>query len=176
MALFLLSGVPSRYCAAWLAAGEGPAQRCMASLCVLVSTTRVQLLRPAFGNHFAASLTMPEDIRSKLLYVKQWPDFSLEDDVSRIGDVARICALLSRKPTVGFLIHRSVDLPSYDVEPLLKQLVEQGCVAVFQAGFEPLAVTAGEEGEGAQTLASASAQGSPSGSFLTRLWNKLIAK
>lgn len=76
-----------------------------------------------------------QNMRSQLLYLKRWPDFSKEFELNKIRDVARICALLSRKPTVGFLVHRAVDLPSDVVERLLDRLLLTQSIGVFQVGF-----------------------------------------
>ncbi|WP_343292703.1 hypothetical protein AAHN93_12605 [Vandammella animalimorsus] len=129
-----------------------------------------------------------EDIRSKLLYLKQWPDFSKEYDLVRVGDIARICALLARKPTVGFLVHRSVDMPSHKVEKVLRQLQESGCVDVFQTGRDTLKAqiqTMGEifsdagdvvpDAAAPQEEAAPPAMPTPAGSFLKRLWKKLLS-
>ncbi|THU03672.1 hypothetical protein E9531_05650 [Lampropedia puyangensis] len=135
-----------------------------------------------------------QDIRSRLLYLRQWPDFSSEYDGSRVGDLARICALLSRKPTVGFLVYRSVDLPSYEVEPMLEQLFAAQCIGLFQVGAsvspleEDLAQASGAVSEaGAVSLAqeeipvepestnkAALTSGTPVQSFLKKLWGKLL--
>ncbi|RMX03025.1 hypothetical protein D8I35_17795 [Corticibacter populi] len=133
-----------------------------------------------------------ESVRARLLYIRQWPDFSLQYDISRIGDIARICALLSRKPTVGFLVHRAVDLPSYEVETMLQELFDAGCIGIFQAAPTPSAAAPdgaapalpkqpaapSERAAPAPTVTAADAMrppSSPEGSFLHRLWKKLVA-
>lgn len=123
-----------------------------------------------------------DDIRSKLLYVRQWPDFSAERDLSRIGDLARICALLSRKPTVGFLVHRALDMPSHEVEPLLLHLIDAGAVAVFQTGTEPLTATSEKPSatDGPDIAASPAPEEEQrrgaARTFLQRLWGKLLPR
>ena len=76
-----------------------------------------------------------QNTRSQLLYLKRWPDFSKEFELSQIRDVARICALLSRKPTVGFLVHRAVDLPSVATWQMLDRLLLTQSIGVFQVGI-----------------------------------------
>lgn len=150
-------------------------QRCLAFI------DQVLTLRIAMRPSPAPALSA-DDIRSKLLYVRQWPDFSAERDLSRIGDLARICALLSRKPTVGFLVHRALDMPSYEVEPLVLHLIDTGAVAIFQTGTEPLAATSSTPS--ATNDPNIAASPAPEDgqrqraarTFLQRLWGKLLPR
>lgn len=136
-------------------------------------------------------------MRSQLLYLKRWPDFSKEFELNQIRDVARICALLSRKPTVGFLVHRAVDLPSDAVERLLDRLLLTQSIGVFQIGIalslleEPSLVSpiSFESNEQACTMPAAldnaadsaapkarltdSGQAAPS-SLLKKVWGRLL--
>lgn len=130
-----------------------------------------------------------EDIRSRLLYVKQWPDLSKEPAM-RVGDIARICALLSRKPTVGFFVSREVGIPAGDAEAILNQLHETGCVGIFRTSSDALKAAhsasvavpaphaeadASVPPASAPATSDASAMPSRESSYFKRLWKKLLA-
>ncbi|MGZ5887810.1 MAG: hypothetical protein ACXWKI_12800 [Ramlibacter sp.] len=63
-----------------------------------------------------------------LLHLKSWPNLPrLPDEL--VEPVARICALLWRKPTVGYLIPRVLDLPADQVAHVLRVLQAFGHVS-----------------------------------------------
>lgn len=69
-----------------------------------------------------ASSRRVEVIDQELLRLRGWPNLTrLPPDID-VGLAARICALLGRKPTVGFLVARMLDVPHARVGPLLARL------------------------------------------------------
>lgn len=75
-----------------------------------------------------------ELLDQELLRLRRWPSLTrLPPDVD-VGLVARVCALLARKPTVGFLVARMLDVPHLRVGPLLARLHGAGCIEIVRAG------------------------------------------
>ena len=71
-----------------------------------------------------------QNTRSQLLYLKRWPDFSKEFELSQIRDVARICALLSRKLSAARMIPLVLSAPESDVFKALSMLIRHGHVSI----------------------------------------------
>lgn len=135
-----------------------------------------------------------KELRSQLLYLVSWPDLSQTKDLAEIGNLAKICALLSRKPTVGFMVYRSVDISSADADRILLQLHAQGNIGVFQTGrparqdvhgrdafntsyFVPTRINNPDEQQDSVLPEEPAPAAAPSkeGSFLKKLWKKLIS-
>ncbi|WP_157991479.1 hypothetical protein [Caldimonas tepidiphila] len=113
-----------------------------------------------------------EDFRLGLVYLKSWPAIpDLPEEWA--GPVTRVCALLSHKPTVGFLVSRVLELPEEESRRLLLVLHRFGHLDVLQqrrglaeAAAEPM--PAGDPG-----LAMTPP---PPSAFLGRLWKKLVSR
>lgn len=61
----------------------------------------------------------------KLIHLVKWPQMTLLPQ-NYLVICARVCALLARKPSVPFLIHRRLNLPAQKVETVLLQLHAYG--------------------------------------------------
>lgn len=95
-----------------------------------------------------------------------WPNLSrLPDEL--VVPVTRICALLWRKPTVGFLVSRVLGAPQRETCALLGVLQEFGHVGSPRQDLERAEVTAPER-EGALPLVRAS------NSLVGKLWLRLV--
>jgi hypothetical protein len=106
----------------------------------------------------------------ELLHLRSWPDLPrLPDEL--LAPLTRICALLWRKPTVGYLVARIVDLPARDTAVLLRVLQAFGHVA----GCGPtLAKPGGTAPAAASRVAEEEAEPDPVPSVVTKLWQRLL--
>lgn len=113
----------------------------------------------------------PEDFRLGLVYLKSWPDIpGLPEDIA--ASVTRVCALLSHKPTVGFLVGRVLDLTDDESRRILQVLHRFGHIEVLQR-------KAGAEGGVEMPPAGESGNAVPppaQNAFLGRLWKKLTSR
>ena len=99
--------------------------------------------------HRILSEGTPEAVTWDLFQLVSWPHLNrLPDEL--VEPVTRICALLWRKPTVGFLVSRVLLIPAPQTLAVLALLREQGHVVSPRSGQRP---------------AGASAVGSPSTQF-----------
>lgn len=108
-----------------------------------------------------------EVVDQELLRLRRWPNLTrLPPDVD-VGLAARICGLLGRKPTVGFLVARLLDVPHARVGPLLAGLHAAGYIETAGAAAC------------APTVAAAAADRPPAGvpdrRFIALLW-RLFAR
>jgi hypothetical protein len=73
----------------------------------------------------------------KLIHLVRWPQMSLLPP-NYLAICARVCALLARKPSASFLIHRRLNLPAQKVGTVLLQLHAYGYIATTasQCDFE----------------------------------------
>lgn len=104
-----------------------------------------------------------------LVQLQSWPDLPrLPEEL--LAPVARICALLWRKPTVGYLVARTLGLPPGQVAVLLRALQAFGHVEVVGECAPRLELTDG--------AAAASAQAEPEAasvpSVVAKLWQRLM--
>ena len=109
-------------------------------------------------------------LSTQVLYLVSWP--SLQHLLgSAAPQIARICALLARRPTVGMLIPVILNLPPHIAHPLLETLYADGCIRLAGpcAGPSTPAPAPGTEPEPSQESAR-------DFSFLTRLWQHLVNK
>lgn len=74
-----------------------------------------------------------EDVKRSLIRLGSWPDLSFVSETSQVR-VARICGLLSRKPTVGHLIPRVLGESDEVVLTEVLRLVRIGHLHVVGAG------------------------------------------
>jgi hypothetical protein len=101
----------------------------------------------------------------KMLHLTSWPELRTVPPDCLI-DCARICALLSQIPSVGFLVHRRLALPRDKILPVLQALHARGHLRIV-GGDTPAANPAG-----------ACEPGEPNGTPTRRpsVWEKLFAK
>lgn len=115
----------------------------------------------------------PEEFRLGLVYLKSWPAIpDLPQEMA--APVARVCALLAHKPTVGFLVGRVLELPDEEARRILQVLHRFGHLEVLQRRGVPGAEGAVEPPPAGEA-AIAVAPPAPS-AFLGRLWNKLVSR
>lgn len=101
-----------------------------------------------------------------LIRLHCWPNLSrLPDEL--VVPVTRICALLWRKPTVGFLVWRVLDAPQRETCALLSVLQEFGHVTASRQDSERSEITVPERQE-APHVARAS------NSLVGKLWLRLV--
>lgn len=111
----------------------------------------------------------PVAARYELLRLQSWPDLPrVPEDL--MAPLARICALLWRKPTVAYLVARTLQMPERDTALLLRALRGFGHLAA-----SVLAVPSGAEAD-ADTAAAAqnAAAAAPMPSVLAKLWQRLL--
>lgn len=87
-----------------------------------------------------------EVVDQSLLRLRRWPSLARLPAGIDVGLAARICALLGRKPTVGFLVARLLDVPHSHAGPVLAKLYADGYIEVTRAvtaatGDAPAAAT-----------------------------------
>jgi hypothetical protein len=123
------------------------------------------LLSAAAAANTADRPHRPELLDQDLLRLRRWPNLTrLPADVD-VGLLARICALLGRKPTVGFLVARMLDMPHLRVAPLLARLHAAGCIESVRS----VAPTASEPPPASAPAASTL----PDRRFVALLWRLL---
>jgi hypothetical protein len=100
-----------------------------------------------------------------LLQLSSWPRLTQLPAEADHEMLARVCALLACKPTVGFLVPRILDAPVERVQRSLEALYRDGHVRLV----------AGAAGVSATSGASSDLMSLPSrqASFLRRLWQRL---
>src|SRR5574341_165217 len=76
--------------------------------------------RPATLTHASVKVSLERE----LLQLEAWPPLTRLDPHDDVEGMARVCALLSRKPTVGFLVARTLGLPQERVRAVLRALHE----------------------------------------------------
>jgi hypothetical protein len=74
----------------------------------------------------------PDDLKLVLVRLQSWPDLSGVPEHKQVH-VARICALLSRKPTAGHLIPRVLGQGEGEVMDAVLDLLRAGHVSVASA-------------------------------------------
>lgn len=106
-----------------------------------------------------------EVLDQELLRLRRWPNLTRMPADVDVSLAARVCALLARKATVGFLVARMLDLPHARVAPLLARLRAAGCIEVVRTAA-PMPVSE-------PPPAGPSAQGLPDRRFIALLWRLL---
>jgi hypothetical protein len=115
---------------------------------------------------------------SNLLRLQSWPNLTCMPD--RLTEpLARICALLWRKPTVGYWVPKVMNLPADQTAALMQQLYAQGhlrTVGVPVAGASAAEIWQPEERlSGDAALADGNtAPVTPGGSLIRKLWQRLV--
>jgi len=110
-----------------------------------------------------------DSLERDLLQLRAWPPLTRMGTSNDIECMARVCALLSRKPTVGFLIHRVLELPHRRVHDALQILHASGCVGPARKAQVGVEVTE-------EPVAETAAASVPQESFLSRLWRRLALR
>lgn len=109
-------------------------------------------------------------LNTQVLYLVSWP--SLQHLLgSGAPQIARICALLARRPTVGMLIPVILNLPHHIAHPLLETLYADGYIRLAGAAAVPSAPAPAPKAEPAPSQEPAA-----DFSFLAKLWQHLISK
>ena len=104
-----------------------------------------------------------------LIQLLAWPNLSrLPGEF--VVPVTRICALLWRKPTVGFLVARVLEVPQHETAALLEVMQEFGHVALLRQNIQPVEATVPEQ-DGRLPPESPSGAGV---SLVRKLWLRLI--
>jgi len=113
---------------------------------------------------------MPSDaITRELIQLVSWPNLSrLPDEL--VVPVTRICALLWRKPTVGFLVPRVLEAPVHQTCALLEVLQDFGHVTSL-GGVLGRSEGAPDESD-ADLPAAPPARATPS--LVSKLWQRLV--
>ena len=112
-------------------------------------------------------------LRYGLARLRSWPDLA-QLPIDIVAPVARICALVERKPTAGTLIPLIVDLPKPHAYALLYMLHLQGHIGFsMPGGLSVLDAKALEDAlpDGPQALG----EKAPSASLMGKLWGRLAA-
>lgn len=65
----------------------------------------------------------------RVIHLVKWPQMTLLPH-NYLATTARVCALLARKPSASFLIHRRLNLPAHVVETVLLQLENYGYISI----------------------------------------------
>lgn len=124
-----------------------------------------------------AAVLVDSGLEVNLLYLVHWPEFD-RIDTSSMSLVARICALLSRKPTVGFLIAPILGVAPAQVTPILEQFQAQGLLAAYAPQAEPIENTKEVREESRPAPVEKNSTATPSSeekesTFIARLWRRL---
>lgn len=138
--------------------------------------------RAAYHDHWPAPPDQPA-LGHDLVALNTWPNLPrLPEEL--LAPVARVCALLWRKPTVGYLIPRVLQLPAHQAFTLLKVLQAFGHVTAPGLSVAPgmeatparpphegargeSGLPAGDDWQAANTLQL------DAGSFIGKLWQRL---
>lgn len=83
-------------------------------------------------NNLAIS-EVAEFVSSKLFTLVNWPEMRLVP-ADQLGALARICALLARAPSAGFLVHSRLGLEREEAISLLFSMYTKGHLRVFDSG------------------------------------------
>jgi len=100
----------------------------------------------------------------KVLYLTSWPSMR-ELPPDRLMACARVCALLSLGPSVGFLVHRRLGLPRAAVLPVLEALHADGHLRL-----------AGAEGQQTEATDTSPTEFDRESTRRPNVWTKLLAK
>ena len=133
-----------------------------------VTTVHSGLPRPRdFSGSFLLEELPPDGDRfdeRKVLHLTSWPSMR-ELPPDRLMAFARVCALLSLSPSVGFLVHRRLGLPREAVLPVLHALHADGHLRL-----------AGTEGQAAEATDTSPAELDRESTRRPNVWTKLLAK
>lgn len=70
---------------------------------------------------------MQPEFLYRRVYLRAWPDL-ISEPADQLPAMARICALLNRKPTVASLIPLILDVPKTEVFGALERLRDLSCI------------------------------------------------
>lgn len=101
-------------------------------------------------------------LRPQLLYLVQWPTQEQLPVGLPWPELVRVCALLSRRPSVGFRLPQLLGMDSTSCQQAVLALYRLGCLQVT--------APAAAHGNDEDTLATAPAA---TGTFMQRLWRRL---
>lgn len=102
-------------------------------------------------------------LRPQLLYLVRWPDPASVPASPGWGNVARVCALLGRRQSAGFLVAQLLGMEPARCQQVLLLLWRQGCLQAVAPGV--MAPPAAGMAEAVPVT--------PAGSFIVRLWRRL---
>jgi hypothetical protein len=105
-----------------------------------------------------------DGLEKALLQLSGWPPLTRLPPEADRETVARLCALLACKPTMGFMVGPLLALPLERVRPALATLYRHGCLRMLSVAV--LADAAAEEGPGATVPGDL-----PPDAFISRLRN-----
>jgi hypothetical protein len=118
---------------------------------------------------------LSSEASSELLQLVSWPNVTrLPDEL--VIPVTRICALLWKKPTVGYLVPRILDASPQQTHALLQLLRDMRHVAIHGvsvSGFQPLEEACHDE---TPEPPSAKAKGPSAPSLVSKLWQRLTRR
>lgn len=100
-------------------------------------------------------------LRSQLIHLVRWPEPQHLPADLPWAQVARVCALLSRRPSVGMRVAQLLAIDPQQCQQLLLALQRQGCLQL-----------AAVQGAAAAEPAAAAVL-TPAGGFVQRLWRRL---
>jgi len=119
---------------------------------------------------YSEALKQPADVAlpRELVHLLEWPNLTrVPDDL--VPAVIRVCALLWRKPTVGFLLPRILGLPAEQVGAVVQALQQFGHVRVARSDNAAASAEAASAAEAEVAAAAPSATTSLVGKFWQRL-------
>ena len=127
----------------------------------------------ALNDEFMA--TQGDALKYGVLKLQSWPDLSQVPETAQ-PLAARICALLSRKPSASRLVPLVVSVPESDVYQVMAALVRMGHVAVATTAFTQTGAEAQPESLiAAEVSPSVSKFGFVRKSLIGQLWHKLVS-
>lgn len=110
-----------------------------------------------------------------LIRLQSWPNLT-RLPLELVAPVTQICALLWRKPAVGFLIPRVLDADAMQVRALLGVLQGFGHIKVSRTVLSPQPVASPDAGE--DSHGAGGSQGDdmarPAGTLVGKLWRRLV--
>lgn len=123
--------------------------------------------------HYACQVLRTQRPRRGLVMLLHWPDLSEVPD-SLAATVVRICALLWRKPCASTLLPRISGTEQALVEPLLMVLEGLGYVEVATGFMDH----SGHDAPAPADMVAAPpvAPDTPSGTVITKLWQRLLGR
>jgi hypothetical protein len=122
--------------------------------------------------HEALRKPMASAPLGELLQLASWPNVTRLPE-EHVVTVTRICALLWRKPTVGFLVPRILDAPPLQVNALLKLLLDLRHVVAPRADLPVRHAAEHERSMDEPVMPTEEAPTRQTGSLVSKLWQRL---
>lgn len=125
--------------------------------------------------HCALQSQQSEVEVNDLIRLRSWPNLT-RLPIELVAPVTQICALLWRKPAVGYLIPRVLDADATQVRALLEVLQGFGHIKVSRTVLGPQPVASPDAGE--DSMGTGDSQGGymaqPAGTLVGKLWRRLV--